>query len=156
MVVSKQTLDLLKTWEGFREKAYQDERGIWTIGYGFTTLNGKPVKQGMQMTRAAADYLLVKKAEEFQSGVMSLVKVPVNENQISALVSFSFNCGLDIDADTIAEGLGDSTLLSKLNHKDYVGAANEFLKWSRAGDHQSPGLVRRRNAERLLFLKPVK
>lgn len=64
---------------------------------------------------------------------------------------FAFNVGSDIDADTIAEGLGDSTLLKKLNAGDYSGAANEFTKWCRNDGKKMLGLYRRRMAEKLLF-----
>lgn len=153
MTVTKQTLDLIKKWEGFRDKAYLCPARKWTIGYGFTTVNGKPVKQGDTMTREVADKLLIRKAEEFQAGVLSLVKVPVTPNQLSALVSFAFNCGLDIDADAIAEGLGDSTLLKKLNAKDYNGAAAEFPKWNKVNGVAVAGLTNRRKEEKALFLK---
>jgi GH24 family phage-related lysozyme (muramidase) len=77
--------------------------------------------------------------------VLGLVKVPLNSNQFSALVSFSFNVGTG--------NLQTSTLLKKLNALDYTGAADEFLKWAKAKGQELPGLVRRRKAERDLFLK---
>jgi len=71
--------------------------------------------------------------------------------QKDALVSFAYNVGLDIDVDTKAEGLGDSTLLRKLNALDYDGAADEFVKWNKDNGKVVPGLSRRRLAERQRF-----
>lgn len=74
-----------------------------------------------------------------------MVEVPLNQNQFDALASFTYNLG--------ETNLSSSTLLKKLNAKDYTGASNEFLKWNRAGGKVLNGLVRRREAERNLFLK---
>ena len=99
-----------------------------------------------------ASVMLERILSQFEADVISLVKVPLTQNQFDALVSFAFNVGSDIDADTIAEGLGDSTLLKKLNRKDYLGAANEFLKWNKCKGVVSKGLTNRRTRERELFL----
>ena len=74
-----------------------------------------------------------------------LLKVPINQNQFDALVSFSFNCG--------SGALKKSTLLRKLNARDFSGAANEFLKWNKSNGIILEGLVKRRKDERELFLK---
>jgi len=100
---------------------------------------------------AQIDAAYAKDCEEKERDVRSLVKVTVNQNQFDALVCFAFNVGSDIDADSIAEGLGDSTLLKKLNAGDYAGAANEFTKWCRNDGKKMLGLYRRRMAEKLLF-----
>ena len=76
-----------------------------------------------------------------------MVKVPLNENQHGALVSFTYNLG--------AGNLGSSTLLRKLNAGDYAGAAAEFPRWNKAGGKELAGLTRRRAAEKALFEKPV-
>jgi lysozyme len=88
----------------------------------------------------------------FEQAVNSLVKVKLTQNQFDALISFVYNVGADIDADNIAEGLGDSTLLKKLNAGDYKGAADQFLKWDKANGKVMKGLTIRRQAERALFL----
>lgn len=131
--------------------AYQDGGGVWTIGWGHT---GPEVKQGMVITQGRADQLFEQDVASFVRDVNFLVKVPLTQNQFDALVSFSYNVGSDIDADTKAEGLGDSTLLRKLNAGDYAGAAAEFPKWCNDNGKVVAGLVRRRKAEAELFLSP--
>ena len=70
-----------------------------------------------------------------------------SQNEFDALVDFAFNCGCG--------NLNNSTLLKKLNAGDYEGAAQEFLKWDMAAGHHMAGLLRRRQAEELLFLKDM-
>ncbi|MBD0269230.1 MAG: lysozyme [Cyanobacteria bacterium Co-bin8] len=138
-------VEIIKHFEGVRLKAYQDSVGVWTIGYGHTSAAGAPnVTPGLTITQAEAENILKRDLGLFERGVIDAVKVTVNDNQFSSLVSFSFNVGLG--------NLRSSTLLRKLNAGDYSGAANEFPRWVNAGGQQLPGLVRRRNAERALFL----
>jgi len=141
-------LTILKNAESLRLKAYLCPAGVWTIGWGHT----KGVRQGDTCTVIEAEKFLRDDCAEFEAAVTRLVKVPITDNQFSALVSFAFNVGSDEDADTIPEGLGDSTLLKRLNGGDYIGAANEFRKWTKAGGKVLKGLVIRREAERNLFL----
>ncbi len=141
MKISQKGIDLVKSFEGLELKAYKDSVGVVTIGYGST---GSHVSMGMRITREQAEQLLKKALERFEKGVSDLVKVPLNQNQFDALVSFSFNLGLG--------NLKSSTLLKKLNVKDYQGAADEFPRWNRAGGKVLKGLTRRRIAERDLFL----
>lgn len=148
MYISKKGLELIKKFEGLRLKAYKCPSGIWTIGYGHT----KGVYPGMTITEELADKFLVDDIWYFERDVESLVKVPLTQGQFDALVSFAFNVGSDIDDDDIPEGLGDSTLLKKLNSGDYAGAADEFPKWVYSRGKKLKGLVRRRAAERELFL----
>lgn len=150
MFLSKRGFDFIRQWEGLRLKAYKDGGGVWTVGYGHT----KGVYPGQVITQDIANTLLIEDVWYFEQGVNDLVKVHLTQNQFDALVSFSFNVGLDIDEDTKAEGLGDSTLLRKLNSKDYVGAADEFLKWNKDNGKVVAGLTNRRKAERELFLMP--
>lgn len=140
MYISKKGLELIKQFEGLRLKAYKCPAGIWTIGYGHT----KGVYPGMTITEELADKFLVDDIWYFERGVESLVAVPLTQGQFDALVSFAFNVG--------ADGLGDSTLLKKLNSGDYAGAADEFPKWVYSRGKKLKGLVRRRAAERELFL----
>lgn len=135
---------LIKNYEGCRLTAYKCPAGIWTIGYGHT---GSHVKEGMKISVAEAERLLTEDLHKFENGVSSYVKVPLNENQFSALVSFAFNCGLG--------SLQTSTLLKKLNAKDYSGAADELLRWDKANGKPLAGLTKRRKAERELFLASV-
>jgi lysozyme len=97
------------------------------------------------MTQEQADALLMKDIARFQDGVNKLVTYkPLTQNQFDSLVDFAFNLGLG--------NLGSSTLLRKLNAGDVKGAADEFLRWNRAGGQVLAGLTRRRQAERDLFL----
>ena len=139
-MINKQTLDLIKKFEGCRLKAYLCPAGVLTIGYGHT----KSVKPNQTITQQQADELLVTDLTEFERGVKSLVIVPINDNQLGALVSFAYNVGIG--------ALQKSTLLKKLNAKDYQGASNEFLRWNKAGGKELKGLTLRRQAERELFL----
>ena len=148
MSLSKDGYDLIKHFEQLSLNAYLCPAGIPTIGWGHT---GKDVKMGNRVSVKEAEALLAMDVADFEEDVNNLVKVPLKQCQFDALVSFAFNCGSDIDTDNIAEGLGDSTLLKKLNAKDYVGASQEFHKWVRAGGRVLAGLIRRRKAESALF-----
>jgi len=141
-------IELIKKYEGLKLKAYKCPAGVWTIGYGHT----RGVNPGDKITPAQAEEYLVEDLQDCEEDVMELVTVPINQNQFDALVSFVYNIGADIDTDHFAEGLGDSTLLLKLNGGDPEGAAREFPKWVYAGGKKLNGLIARRNAERNLFL----
>ncbi|NJO80723.1 MAG: lysozyme [Cyanobacteria bacterium RM1_2_2] len=133
-------LRLLKSFEGLELRAYQDAVGVWTIGYGTTS----DVRPGMVITEAQAEALLKRDLNRFERAVIDLVKVPLTDDQFSALVSFVYNVG---------EGaLSTSTLLRLLNQRDYQGAADQLLRWDKAGGRTLAGLTRRRRAERALFL----
>lgn len=121
----------------------------WTIGWGHT---GPEVVKGLVWTQAQADAQFLIDIARFEREVSGLVKVPLTQGQFDALVLFAYNVGSDIDADKIAEGLGDSTLLRKLNAGDYAGAALEFRKWNKNDGKVMRGLIRRRAAEECLFL----
>ncbi|MFR9719078.1 lysozyme [Aeromonas diversa] len=120
----------------------------WTIGRGHT---GPEVKRGLVWTQQQADEAFLADLRHVERGVGALVKVPLTQGQFDALVCFAYNVGLDIDSDTQAEGLGDSTLLRKLNAGDYAGAALEFPKWNKNDGKPMRGLTRRRYAELGLF-----
>lgn len=141
MKISQTGIDLIKSFEGLELKAYQDVVGVWTIGYGST---GPHVKPGMVITPKEAEDLLRKDVSRFEACVDKQVTVPLSQNQFDALVSFAFNLGCG--------NLASSTLLRKLNVKDYKGASLEFVKWNRAGGKVLAGLTRRREAEKALFL----
>ena len=139
MRINEAGLNLIKDFEGCRLKAYLCPAGVWTIGYGHT----QGVKPDMVINQLQAERFLRQDLKRFEDAVTSLVKVPITPNQFSALVSFAYNVGTG--------ALYDSTLLRKLNKKDYKGAANEFLRWNKAGGKVLPGLTRRRLAEKDLF-----
>lgn len=140
MTINQDGLDLIKSFEGLYLDAYLDPVDIWTIGYGHT----EGVYEGMTITEAEAEELLRKDLAEFEAYVSEAVQVDLNENQFSALVSFTFNLG--------PENLLDSTLLKLLNQGDFQGAADQFPIWNKAGSQELEGLTRRRKAERALFL----
>jgi len=122
-----------------------DPIGIWTVFWGHACKNKEEAfKLYPTGTEKQADVLLAKDLVKFENDVLSLVKVKLNENQFSALVSFAYNCG--------AANLAQSTLLKKLNKSDFTGAANEFCRWNKAGGKVLKGLTLRREAEKNLFL----
>ena len=139
-LVSPAGLSLIKKYEGCRTNAYKCPAGVWTIGYGHT----KGVSQGMMISHRDADKLLEEDLKYFESAVSSAVTVPINQNQFDALVSLAFNIGVG--------AFDKSTLLARLNSKNYRGAAEQFLRWTRGGGKVLPGLVKRRQEERELFL----
>lgn len=152
MNVSQEGEALLHYFESCRLEAYPDPGtggDPWTIGWGHT---GPEVVPGLVWTQEMADAAFRNDLSRFERDVDSLLDVPVSQGQFDALVSFAYNVGSDIDADDVAEGLGDSTLLKKLNRGDYEGASLEFPKWCRAGGREMLGLKRRRWAEQALFL----
>jgi lysozyme len=155
MKTSENGKQLIKTSEGLRLQSYPDPATggkPWTVGWGTTLIKGKPFGKGLTITKEQAEEYLADDLVPFEQAVNSLVKVKLTQNQFDALISFVYNVGADIDADNIAEGLGDSTLLKKLNAGDYKGAADQFLKWDKANGKVMKGLTIRRQAERALFL----
>lgn len=153
MKTSTAGIALMHHFEQCRLKAYPDpgsrDGKPWTIGWGST---GPDIGPGTVWTQAQADARFAAQLASFERDVTSLVKVPLEQCEFDALVSFAYNVGSDIDADTIAEGLGDSTLLRKLNVGDKAGAAEQFLVWNKNDGKVMLGLKRRRAAERALFL----
>ena len=145
MQISDKGIALIKQFEGCKLTAYQDSVGVWTIGYGWTQpVDGKPIRAGMTIKQETADRLLKTGLVSYESDVSRLVKVGLTQGQFDALVSFTYNLG--------ARSLSTSTLMRKLNASDYAGAADEFLRWNKAGGKVLNGLTRRREAERALFL----
>ncbi|HFO1371968.1 lysozyme [Pseudomonas aeruginosa] len=143
MRTSKRGIDLIKSFEGLRLSAYQDSVGVWTIGYGTT----RGVTRYMTITVEQAERMLSNDIQRFEPEMDKLVKVPLNQNQWDALMSFVYNLG--------AANLASSTLLKLLNKGDYQGAADQFSRWVNAGGKRLGGLVKRRAAERVLFLEPL-
>lgn len=133
---------------GGRFIAYLDSAGVWTIGWGHTGLQHKDgtVHKGRVITQAEADELFAYDMHQFESRVAALVKVPLNDDEHAALVSFDFNTG----GLTLGDGSA-STLLRKLNLGDREGASVEFLRWNKVKGRVVSGLDRRRHAEQALF-----
>ena len=131
---------IVRKFEGCELTAYLCPAGIPTIGYGHT----HNVKLGDTCTQQQAEEWLEDDFFYATSDVKAVVKVPLTDNQLDALASFVFNLGV--------RKLIQSTLLKKLNAKDYTGAANEFDKWVFAAGKKLNGLIARRAAEKALFL----
>ena len=139
MNTSDAGLDLIKSHEGLRLRAYLDSVEIPTIGYGHT----RGVELGMTCDEAQADAWLRDDVKIAERCVNGLVTVPLTQGEFDALVSFVFNLG--------CANLRESTLLRKLNDSDYDGAAQEFARWNHAGGEVVAGLTARRQAERQRF-----
>jgi lysozyme len=156
MQTSPNARKIISHYEGFRAKAYLCPAKVWTIGYGHT---GRDVKPGMvwSMTRALA--VLDGDIDTFERDVNYLLGTSpasptshhTTQDQFDALVSFAFNCGSDIDQDTKAEGLGDSTLLKHHKAGRYEAAEKAFHSWIYGGGKKLPGLVKRRKSEADLY-----
>lgn len=143
MQISYNGINALKEHEGFRAEAYRDTGGVWTIGYGTTKIDGRPVEQGMTCTKEQAEQWLYKDLAWAQTAVNQMVKVKLAQNQYDALVSFVYNEG--------ELQFSKSTLLRKLNLGDFVGAAKEFDRWVYDNGKIITGLVARRRVERDQF-----
>lgn len=136
-------LALIESFEGEVLRAYPDPGtggSPWTIGFGHTA----NVHPGQAITHAQAVAFLQSDVEAAEDAVESLVEVVLLPNEFSAIVSWQYNTG----------ALAGSTLLKKINSLDLGGAADEFGRWVYAGGKVLPGLVRRREAEKELFLTP--
>ncbi len=145
MNISKNGIELIKKFEGCRLTAYRDAVGVWTIGYGWTQpVDGRKIGEGMTISIEQAERLLRRGVVSYEHDVSRVVRVPLTQNQFDALVSLAYNIG--------PRALSTSTLVRKLNERNYGGAADEFLRWNRAGPNVLKGLTRRREAERELFL----
>lgn len=144
MRTNEDGLTLIRRFEGCKLKAYQDTGGVWTIGVGHA---GRDVKPNSVITEDIAERMFLQDVAVAEGGVNRWVRVPLNENQFSALVSFVFNLG--------SSKLGGSTLLKFLNRNEIINAACEFPKWRFADGKPLKGLTDRREAEKALFLKPV-
>lgn len=71
--VPQKTIDIVKKWEGFRSEAYQCSAGIWTVGYGTTRINNKPVKSRDTVTEPEAERLLIQYLKRLQTQILALV-----------------------------------------------------------------------------------
>lgn len=138
--INREGLELIKKFEGCKLTSYKCPAGIWTIGYGHT---GISVHANMTITQEEADALLLVDLHRFCDGVDKLVITPLSDNEFSALVSFTYNVGL--------EAFRKSTMLKKLIAVDFPGAANEFPKWNKVNGAPLAGLIKRRAAEKALF-----
>ena len=142
MVVNDRGVDIIKEFEGLRLTSYLCPAKVWTIGYGHT---GPDVYAGLAISKQTAKDLLRGDLLMFEHGVDSLIET-ATENEFSAMVSLAFNIGLG--------NFKKSSVLKNHNLGKRAQAANSFLLWIKGGGQQLPGLIRRRNAERSLYLLP--
>lgn len=138
--INQAGLDLIKEFEGCKLSAYQDQAGIWTIGYGSTT----DVDESLVISQSEANTRLLNDLHLTEASVTEAVKVPLNDNQFSALVSLAYNIGIG--------HLLHHTLLSLVNQGKFEAAAEHFVLYNKTGGMVSEGLTRRRLAEKALFL----
>ena len=139
MNVSLEGLTLIKHFEGCELEAYLCPADVWTIGYGHT----KDVKEGDTTTKEEADYLLQKEMIEYESYIDDMVDVELNQNQYDSLCAWVYNLG--------PSNLGSSTLLKVLNEGKYDEVPEQIKRWNKANGKVLAGLVKRREAEALLF-----
>lgn len=143
MQTSNKGVSLIKGFERLELKAYPDPGTggkPWTIGWGHT----KGVKPGDQITQAQAEAFLAEDLAVFELTVNAAIKRPMTQNQFDAMVSLAFNIG--------GGNFAGSTLVKRFNAGDVQGAADQFPRWKFANGNEMLGLIRRRAAERELFL----
>ena len=142
MIFNDSGLKLIREFEGCALKSYQDQGGVWTCGWGST---GPDIGPDTSWTQDQADARLDQHIQEVCKEVTNLlVNQNLTPNQFSALVCFTYNEG--------SGHLQQSTLLNCIKTGHIADAANEFLKWVKVGGVPNDGLLRRRQAERALFL----
>jgi len=140
MKMSADGLALVKEFEGLRLKAYKCPAAVWTIGYGHTSSAGAPiVTSDLEITRDEAEEVLRRDMGQYEDGVRKLVTIGITQGQFDALVDFAYNAGVG--------ALAKSTLLKRVNAGKFDEVPAEFMKWTRGGGKELPGLVRRRRAE---------
>jgi len=140
MKMSAEGLATVKEFEGLRLKAYKCPAAVWTIGYGHTSAAGVPiVSADLEITKDDAEEILKRDMGQYEDGVRKYVKVNLTQGQFDALVDFAYNAGVG--------ALAKSTLLKKVNAEKFDEVPAEFMKWTKGGGKELPGLVRRRRAE---------
>ena len=147
VVVLDDAVSLATVFEGFSATPYQDSVGVWTIGYGSTRdVLGKPVTaQTPPATKVIAEGLMRRDLMAAVTVIRDDVRVPLTTEETAALVDLVYNIG--------RSAFAGSTLLRDINAGRFDEASLEFLKWDHAGGSVLAGLLRRRQAERELFLK---
>jgi len=139
MKTSEEGRALIKKFEGCELEAYQCSANVWTIGYGHT----QGIKEGDVCTQEDADRMLEEDLEEFEGYVQEAVNVPLEQHEFDALVAWTYNLG--------PSNLRSSTMLKRLNDSNFDQVPLEMRRWNKAGGKVLDGLVRRREAESLLF-----
>ena len=158
MKVSQKCLDMIRHHEGVRTRPYQCPALIWTVGVGhvidqshikvkFHERKNLPIPSGWdrQLSMEEVNKILADDLTKFERGVLRMCPV-VTQSQFDALVSFAFNVGLG--------NLQRSSIRMRHNRKDYEGAADAFMMWTKAGGRVLNGLVKRRKDEKALYESP--
>ncbi|RNI30942.1 lysozyme [Rufibacter immobilis] len=145
--ISNNGINQIKKHEGVEYRMYRDVAGYPTIGVGHLILATEKHLLTKTLTESEVDELLRKDIARFEKNLNAVVKVPLNQNQVDALLSLMFNIG--------SGAFNKSSILKRLNQKDYLRAANNFTLWNKAGGKVVQGLVNRRLQERTLFLSPI-
>jgi lysozyme len=146
MNLSAEGINLIKRFEGVRDRPYRCSAKLWTVGVGHLIGNGKslPDSWNRTFTKEEINALLIWDLNRFERGIRMYIKVPLRQCEYDSLCSFAFNLGLGT--------LQRSTLRQKINRGDKEGAAKEILRYCRAGGKIIKGLQRRREAEYQMFL----
>lgn len=150
--ISKNCVYLITKYEGFRSNAYQDSVGVWTIGYGTTRINGRPVKSTDTIQEKDALAYMMTEVQEFMDQLSFFIYVPLSQNEIDAIGSFVYNVGVS--------AVAKSTFLKYLNAGRKIDAADQLVRqegnvykgWINAGGKPLQGLINRRMTEKALFL----
>ena len=135
IAVSAASLVAIATYEGYRGDAYKDSVGVPTLGFGETA----GVKIGDKTTPERALVQLLESTEKHADAIRQCIHVPLYQHEFDAYISLAYNIGTG--------AFCRSTLVKKLNAKDYAGACEEIRRWNKAGGKVLPGLVKRREAE---------
>ena len=143
--VSDKGLDLIKRFEGFSRTVYFCPAGYPTIGYGHVVKDGEDFSNGIM--EGEAEELLRQDAQIAERTVLRLINVPLTDGQFDALVSFTYNLG--------GGALQRSTLRRKINREEHAEVPEQLMRWVWAGGRKLKGLVRRREAEGMLYKKDI-
>ncbi|MCL6419408.1 lysozyme [Aestuariirhabdus haliotis] len=142
--ITQDGIDLIKRFEGFSSTVYICPAGYPTIGYGHLVRSGESFHE---ISETEAEELLRKDVESAERAVLRLVNVPLTDGQFDALVSFTFNLG--------SGALQRSTLRRKVNHQAHAEVPEQLMRWVWAGGRKLNGLIKRRNAEGVVYATPA-
>lgn len=146
MKSSNNVIKLIKKSEGLSLEPYLCPAGVPTIGFGSTLYeNNVPVTlDDASITEERATNIMLHQLVGYENAVNRYVKVNINQNQFDALVDFAYNTGVG--------NFRTSTLLKKINQKDFEGASKEFRRWIYSNGVVLNGLIVRRRREKDLFI----
>jgi lysozyme len=142
MAIAKSTLEFITKEEGFKNKAYKDSKGLWSVGVGHLIKKDETYLLNATLSDQEVEDLLRSDLRWCSEAVESSVKVPLTQNQFDALYSLCYNIG--------GTAFKNSTVVKRINTNDLKGAADAILMWSK-----QPELLPRRKRERALFLGAI-